>query len=127
MSVSYSAVATLYRSTNKDRFGIKKIGFRSDGIEELQSSLDFSDAANPPNLPVNVVTPNINTITFLGIICTGGGTATVRITSGNNVGKYIDIPICNGSILMSGVELKGVVVISVEGLGYLEIFGSGLK
>ena len=125
MAIAYSAAASLYRSTNKDRMEIKKIGFRSDGREEFQSSLDFAQADNQPNLPISVVSPNIRSIKFLGLVCTGGGTATVRLISGNEPGRFIDIPLTNGSMLLSGTELTGVLVIMVEGLGYLEVYGCG--
>ena len=127
MSVSYSAVASLYRSTNKDRMEIAKIGFRSDGTEGFSTDIDFSDVTKQPNLPMSCVSPNINDIQFLSLICTGGGTATVRLTSGNNVGKYIDMDVTNGSFLMSGIHLTGIIVVAVSGLGYLEIKGSGVK
>jgi hypothetical protein len=104
---------------------IKKLAFRSDGKEEFASSIDFSDATNVPNLPLAIVSPNIQVIKFLGMCCTGGGTATVRLISGNTVGKFIDIPVTNGSVLMSGIELTNIVVIAVDGLGYLECWGSG--
>lgn len=104
---------------------IKKIGFRSDGREEFQSAIDFSDATLTPNFPISVVSPNIRIIKFLGLICTGGGTATVRIISGNEPGRFIDIPLTNGSMLLSGTELTNVIVIKTEGLGFLEVFGSG--
>ena len=127
MSTSYTAVASLYRSTNKDRMEIAKIGFRSDGTEGFATDVDFSDATNYPNLPMSCVSPNINDIQFLSLICTGGGTATVRLISGNNVGKFIDVPLTNGSLLLSGTHLTGVVVVAVEGLGYLEVKGAGIK
>lgn len=125
MSIAYSAAASLYRSTNKDRFEIKKIGFRSDGREEFQAAINFSDPDLTPNFPIAVVTPNIRVIKFLGLICTGGGTATIRLISGNEPGRFIDIPLLNGSLLLSGTELTSVLVISTEGLGFLEVFGSG--
>lgn len=104
---------------------IKKLAFRSYGKEEFASSIDFSDATDVPNLPLAIVSPNIQIIKFLGMSCTGGGTATVRLISGNSVGQFIDVPICNGSVLMSGIELTNIIVISVDGLGYLECWGSG--
>lgn len=125
MSISYSAAASLYRSTNKDRMEIRKLGFRSDGKEEFSAAIDFSDATTTPNFPLSVVSPNIEKIKFLGMVSTGGGTITVRLISGNNVGKFIDIPLCNGSMLLSGTELTNVLVISTEGLGYFECWGSG--
>ena len=125
MSVSYSAVASLYRSTNKDRMESRKLAFRSDGKEEFSSAIDFSSATDVPNLPMAVVSPNITTIKFLGMCCTGGGTAKVRLISGNAIGQFIDIDVTNGSVLMSGIELTNVIVIGVEGLGYLECWGSG--
>lgn len=125
MAISYSAVASLYRSTNKDRMEIKKLAFRSDGKEEFASSVDFSDAAAVPNFPISVVSPNIQKIKFLGMCVTGGGTAKVRLISGNAVGQFIDINVTDGSVLMSGIELTNIIVIGVEGLGYLECWGSG--
>lgn len=125
MSVTLSAAASLYRSTNKDRMEIRKLGFKGSGTEEFSSAIDFSDSNAYPNFPISVVSPNIQTIRFLGMCSTGGGTATVRLISGNEPGKFIDIPITNGSMLMSGIELTNVIVLSVENLGYLEIWGTG--
>lgn len=125
MPISYSAAASLFRATNKDRMEIKKIGFRSDGKEEFQASINFSDITDQPNLPMSVASPNIRSIKFLGLICSGGGTAMVRIVSGSEPGRFIDIPLTNGSLLLSGTDLTGVILLSVSGLGYLEAYGSG--
>jgi hypothetical protein len=125
MSVSYSAIASLFRSTNKDKMEIKKLAFRSDGKEEFASSIDFSDAADVPNLPMAVVSPNITTIRFLCVTVTGGGTVTLRLISGNSVGMFIDVNVTDGNLLLSGIELTNVIVIAVSGLGFCSIMGSG--
>lgn len=127
MSVAISGTAAIYRSSNYDRFELRKIGLSggSDALEEFASSLDFSDLTNLPNLPISIVTPGITSIKFLVIIVTGG-TATVRLTTSANAGlNSIDLPITSGTLILTGCDLTSVVLISTQNKCYVEVYGSG--
>jgi hypothetical protein len=124
MSVTYSATATIFRSTLFGRNAFRQLAFTSkEATKEFAATVDLTTTPLP-TFPILIAAPDITSIQFVGIQVTGG-TALIRLTHSNTLYNNIDIPM-SGTVIMSGVDLKQITVLGTpSGSAYVEVFGMG--
>lgn len=124
MSVTYSAAATVFRSTIFGRNAIRQLAFTSkDATKEFAAAVDLTTTPLP-TFPILIAAPDITSIQFLGIQVTGG-TALIRLTHNDVLYNNLDLPL-SGTVIMSGIDLKQITVLGTpSGAAYIEFFGMG--
>ena len=123
--ITYSVSATVTRATQFNRTDFRKIGMTSGPVanKEFSGSVDLS-VTPLPQLPILIVTTDMDTINFLGLQVTGGEVL-IRLSHDGQVYNNIDLPV-SGTLLMSGIQLKQVYVLGViSGAPFVEVFGMG--
>jgi hypothetical protein len=124
MAIAYSVSATITRATQFGRNVFRQLGLSSGftATKEFSATVDLRDLEGK-TFPIAVVSSDITEINYLTIIVTGG-TANIRIVQDDSSHEVLDFPL-SGTMIVSGVSFKTVMVLGAVSSCYCEFFGMG--